>query len=48
MKFNSDCDLLIGSRPENDSDNQYLECEDCRRYEVCKKWFGQKNIGEQP
>lgn len=37
MKINPRCDLLIGNRPENDSDNQYLECEDCHRYEICKK-----------
>lgn len=48
MKFNSDCDLLIGNRPENDSDNQHEECEDCHRYEVCKMWFEQNNTGGQP
>lgn len=37
MKINPRCDLLIGNRPENDSDTQYYECEDCHRYEICKK-----------
>lgn len=32
------CDLLVGNRPENDSDTQYYECEDCYRYETCKKY----------
>lgn len=38
MKFEQHCDLLIGNRPENDSDEQYYECEDCYRYEICKRW----------
>lgn len=37
MKINPRCDLLMGNRPENDSDTQYYECEDCYRYEICKK-----------
>lgn len=47
MKFDIYCDLLIGNRPENDSDNQYEECEDCHRYEICKKWHESKDIGDQ-
>ena len=38
MKINPYCDLLIGNRPENDSDTQYHECEDCHRYKICKKY----------
>lgn len=38
MKINPMCDLLVGNRPENDSDTQYYECEDCHRYETCKKY----------
>lgn len=38
MKINPMCDLLVGNRPENDSDTQYYECEDCHRCETCKKY----------
>lgn len=38
MKINPMCDLLVGNRPENDSDTQYYECEDCHRYEICKNY----------
>lgn len=38
MKINPMCDLLVGNRPENDSDTQYYECEYCYRYETCKKY----------
>ena len=38
MKINPMCDLLVGNRPENDSDTQYYECEDCYRYEICKNY----------
>lgn len=43
MKFSSECDLLIGNASENDSDEQYQECEDCYRYEICKKWYENKH-----
>ncbi len=35
MVLYDDCDLLIGNKPENDSDEQYAECEDCYRYDIC-------------
>lgn len=38
MKINPMCDLLVGNRPENDSDTQYYECENCYRYEICKNY----------
>lgn len=52
MKFHSECDLLIGNVPESYLDEQYLECEDCYRYEICKKCYErelqnqEKNQGE--
>lgn len=51
MKINPMCDLLVGNRPENDSDTQYYECEDCYRYEICKNYgcvemFSLKEIKE--
>ena len=48
MKLNPYCDLLIGNIPENDSDEQYYECEDCHRFEICKKWHESHGIGDQP
>lgn len=42
MKFHSECDLLIGNVPESYLDEQYLECEDCYRYEICKKCYEQE------
>lgn len=44
MKFNSECDLLIGNRPENDSDEQCYECDDCHRYDICKKYYESRRI----
>lgn len=47
MKILKYCDLLIGNRPENDSDTQYYECEECHRYEICKKWHEEKEREKQ-
>lgn len=44
MKFDFDCDLLIGNRPENDSDEQCYECDDCHRYDICKKYYESRRI----
>lgn len=46
MKLNPCCDLLEGNRPENDSDEQYDECEECYRYEICKKWYEKNKESE--
>lgn len=43
MKFNPYCDLLIGNRPENDSDTQYDECEGCHRYDTCEAYYYGEN-----
>lgn len=42
VRFDEECDLLIGNRPENDSDNQYSDCEDYYRYDICNNWFRRK------
>ena len=39
MKLEPKCDLLIGNEPEKYLDEQYIECEYCYRYEICKKAF---------
>lgn len=33
----SECDLLLGNKPENDSCIQYESCKDCYRYSICLK-----------
>ena len=53
MKLYPKCDLLIGNEPEEYLEEQYIECEYCYRYEICKKAFDKEkdilisNMGEQ-
>lgn len=42
MKLNEHCDLIIGNKPENDSDTQYHECEECHRYNICHRYYKSK------
>lgn len=42
MIFFEDCDLIIGNKLENDSDEQYHTCELCYRYDVCSRYIKKK------
>lgn len=39
IKFDKNCDLLEGNKPENDSDDQYNSCVQCYRFDICRDYY---------
>lgn len=47
MVLFDDCDLLAWNKPENGSDTQYYECDECHRFDICNNSIN-KEIKTEP